>query len=504
MRPLRSRLLAANGLFGLVALFVSPLIAAGCGDGDGATPPTAVVPRPTETSPPPGRVNPYPTPTSTSDAAAPSGPGTLLVPGDVRVLAVTDNGYVAYFNGEVPTKSLEVYDVRTKTTKVLVPSTLNSDYVAASRNAIAHWSSTRGPFGHGTLRFWTANVGLVRVPGTSSLAGVFTASEDEARVAFVTGPLGAGSLGQIVHAPPSAAANAPVTIVPDFATGCRLDLRELGGRLFASTCGTLDGVATTRAIDRNGATLFGHERVKPGLHTSDTGDFAVSVRVGGGATLVATATGQSVPLADVVSAEVSHDGTFVVTTTAAGSLLRAPTTDPVRTETIATSGFSEVLQLSPDGAHAIVATASTTTGRGFESKTTYAMALVSLTAPFTVTPLLTTPTGMPRGFTASGKYVLYEDDSRTLYENTLVARDVAGGPAIAVGKGVARMYPVKGTNAFVTFAYTSDGTTFVKKVDLDAPTATTLLATDVAPPVLFEKVLYVGAGPAGLRAIAIP
>lgn len=504
MRPLRSRLLAADGLFGLVALFVSPLIAAGCGDGDGATPPTAVVPRPTETSPPPGRVDPYPTPTSTSDAAAPSGPGTLLVPGDVRVLAVTENGKVAYFKGEVPAKTLELYDTKTKTSQVLVPSTGNGDYVLASRNAVALWTGTRGPFGHGMLRFWTATSGLVNVPGSNSLYGIFAVNEDESRVVFANGPGNGTSLGRIVHASPTTAATVQIDLVPGFLTGCRIDFRESGGRLFVSTCATTERVATTRAIGPDGAPIFTHENVKPNIHTSDKGEYAVTVSVAGGATLVATATGRSTALADVVSAEVAHDGTFVLATTTSGSLLRAPTTDPVRTETIATSGFSEVLQLSPDGAHAIVATASTTTGRGFESKTTYAMALVSLTAPFTVTPLLTTPTGMPRGFTASGKYVLYEDDSRTLYENTLVARDVAGGPAIAVGKGVAHMYPVTGTNAFVVFEYASSSATFVKKVDLDAPTATTLLATDVAPPVLFEKVLYVGAGPAGLRAIAIP
>jgi hypothetical protein len=495
-----------------VVVLVVPALVGGCDSGTSDDDSGVLSPRPTASTPPP-RVEPPRPPVSPPPALPPQGPGELVVAGNVRVLAATTDGYVAYFKGEAPTKSLEVYDTKKKTTQVLVPSTVNSDYVTASRGTVAIWSATRAPFGHGTLRFWSPARGLVSVPGSGvSLPYVFSANDEGSRVAFMTGPVSTSSIGRIVNATPELAATSPEEIEPVVTAGCTIELRHVANRLFASSCGGVrNDVASARGLDTSGKLVFTHSDVRPGVDASSRGEYAVTVKTGGGGTLVDMATTvQTVLASDVTSAKVSPDGAFLLTTTATEALVRATTADPARGEVLLASGAAEVLAISPDGRNAVVATASASKNTGFEKRTSYALTLVSLSAPFTTTVLVATPIARPQGFTESGKYLLYAVETSGSTDTELRARAVAGGPDIPLGANVGRFSPLAGTNAFVVYAYGArvpgqpSSPATITKIDLDSPATPKLLASDVAPHVVVDRTVYVGAGAAGLRALPIP
>ncbi len=512
MRPFTLFLLRRSLISSL--LLAAPALVGGCDNGTSDDDSGVVSPRPTaSTPPPPARVDLPRAPVDPPPAPPPpQGPGELVVAGDVRVLAATTDGHVVYFKGAIPTKALEVYDTKTKTTQALVPSTANSDYVTASRDTVALWSATRSPFGHGTLRFWSSARGLVSVPGNGgSLPYVFSTNDDGSRVAFMTGPISASSIGRIVTASPATAATSQEEIEPTVATGCTIGLRHLGNRLFTSSCGRVEDVATVRGLDAAGKLVFTHVDVKPGFDASARGEYAVTVKTGGGGTLVDMTTSTQTSLAsDVTSARVSPDGTFLLTTTGTGALVRASTATPGNGEAVLPSGTTEVLAISPDGRNAIVATASASRNSGFEKRTSYALMLVSLEAPFTTTTLVATPTATPQGFAESGKYVLYTANTTSSFDDELRARAVAGGAEITLGANVGRISPLAGTNAFVVHAYGAwtagqpSVPATVTKIDLDSPTSSKLLASDVGPHVVVGSTVYIGAGAAGLRAIPVP
>ena len=511
MRPF-SRFLVCPSLASVVSLAALALVG-GCDNGTSDDDSGVVSPRPTASTPRPPRVDPPRPPVDPPPPPPPpQGPGELVVAGDVRVLAATTDGHVVYFKGAIPTKALEVYDTKTKTTQALVPSTANSDYVTTSRDTVAIWSATRSPFGHGTLRFWSSARGLVSVPGNGvSLPYVFSTNDDGSRVAFMTGPISASSIGRIVAATPATAATSQEEIEPTVATGCTIGLRHLGNRLFTSSCGRVEDVATVRGLDAAGKLVFTHVDVKPGFDASARGEYAVTVKTGGGGTLVDMTTSTQTSLAsDVTSARVSPDGTFLLTTTGTGALVRASTATPGNGEAVLPSGTTEVLAISPDGRNAIVATASASRNSGFEKRTSYALMLVSLEAPFTATTLVATPIATPQGFAESGKYVLYKVNTTSSFDTELRARAVAGGAEITLGANVGRVSPLAGTNAFVVHAYglqtpgQPSVPATVTKIDLDSPTSSKLLASDVGPHVVVDRTVYIGAGAAGLRAIPVP
>ena len=511
MRSFARTSLARRALL-LVAAPLVPALLAACDSGSSDDAYDDVSPRPTATTPTPEPIpTSRPTPTPEPTKPPPEGPGALVVPGNVRLLGATSDGFVAYYKGVTPAKSLEVYDTKTKTTKVLAASTANSDYVMASRGTIAHWTATRSPFGHGTLSFWSAAHGLVTVPGGGSLPFVFSATEDGSRVAFMAKSTVPSTLGRIVSATPATAASAPEEIEPAVSTGCTMDLRHVGGRLFTSSCGAADQVATARGLDAAGRAVFTHADVRPGVEASARGEYALTVKVQGGGTLVdmATSTEKSLP-SDVTTARLASDGTFHLATTRGESLVRASTSDTSRTDSIVASGVKEVLAIAPDGRHAIVATDSVSRHSGFEKRTSYALALVSLDAPFTTTTLVATPTASPRGFTESGKYVLYSDELAGGTNDELRARAVTGGQEIVVGPNVGRLSSLPGTNAFVVFSFgvrvsgQPSPPSTVTKIDLDAPAAPKLIASDVGAHVVVDKTVYVGVGLAGLRALPLP
>jgi len=495
---------------GLLA-FAVPLVPAAvvaCDGGRSDPDPVYGAPRPTVPAPPREPTEPLDDPPP-PPPPPPEGPGELLVPGLVSVLGATSDGFVAYFKGTVPAKSLEVYDTRKKVSQVLRPSTANSDYVTTSSGAVAFWTATRSPYGHGTLGFWSAVHGIVNVPLGRSLPYIFSASDDGARIAFMVGPISASTIGRIVNATPATAATAFEEVEPVVGTGCGPRLRHVGGRLFSSSCRFTDDVATTRGRDAAGKAVFTHTAVRPGVETSARGDLALTVKVGGGGTVVdmATAAERALP-PDVTSAKLSPDGTFLLATTPAQALVRASTADPSVTETLLASGASEVLAIGPDGRHALVATAEVSRPGDFGPRRRYALALVSLTAPFTATPLVAATIATPRGFTASGKYVLYDVEVNASVSEVR-ARAVTGGTDITVGVNVSGLSPLPTTDAFVVDSYgvTPAGQSLrssITKVDLDAPASPKVIASDVGAHAVVDRSVYFGAGEAGLRRLPIP
>ena len=122
-------------------------------------------------------------------------------------------------------------------------------------------------------------------------------------------------------------------------------------------------------------------------------------------------------------------------------------------------------------------------------------------------------TSLARSFGVAGesrKYLLYAVDTSGSTDTELRARAVAGGSDIPLGTNVGRLSPLAGTNAFVMHAYGArvpgqpSAPATITKIDLDSPATPRLLASDVAPHVVVERTVYVGAGTAGLRALTIP
>ena len=110
MRSFARTSLARRALL-LVAAPLVPALLAACDSGSSDDAYDDVSPRPTATTPTPEPIpTSRPTPTPEPTKPPPEGPGALVVPGNVRLLGATSDGFVAYYKGVTPAKSLEVYD----------------------------------------------------------------------------------------------------------------------------------------------------------------------------------------------------------------------------------------------------------------------------------------------------------------------------------------------------------------------------------------------------------
>lgn len=447
-----------------------------------------------------------PPPPPLPDASAtPVGPGTLVFPGQVELVGATEDGVLAYFIRESGSQRFEVYDTKSKVRTVLVPSAANSDRARVAGKVVAHWGSTRAPYSHGTLTLWTQATGPQVVPGGNSIGGVLAVNEDSSRAAISFGPYSNGSItnGAIVKI---GSAEPPTIVAPDVGVGCFISFRFAGMRLFTSTCRSGVATATVRGFDPLGQPAFVREDQVPDFTTSAKGEYAASVAANGELSLVDVVAGTATIVStEAQSALLSPDATSLFFTTQAKALRRASTTNPQSSVEIRPNGVRDVLALAPDQSSVMVSSDAVVKGTGINLKVNYAMDLVSLAPPHTTTTLLATPTGLPGGFSTSGKHALYFTDlGNSTFDTKLRATPVAGGAEVVLGSNGASATRVAGSSELLVAEYTAAFQRNLTLVDLDKGTAPKRIATDVGVPAVVGRTVYVAFADVGLYAIALP
>lgn len=446
-----------------------------------------------------------PPPSPLPDAAAPVGPGTLLFPGQVEVVGATEDGIVAYFIAENGSRRFEVYDTKAKARTVLAPRAANSDRAAVSGKVVAHWGSTRAPFGHGSLTLWTQATGPQVVPGGDSLAGALAVSEDSTRAAISFGPYSSGSITNVAIVK-IGAAEPPSIVAPDVGVGCFIRFAFAGMRLFTSTCRNGIATATVRGFDALGQPVFVRENQLPEITMSAKGEYAATISATGELGLVDLAAGTTTSVStEAHSALLSPDATSLFFTTQAKALRRAATTNPQTTAEVRPSGVRDVLAVAPDQSAVMVSSDAVVTGTGINLKVAYAMDLVSLTPPHATTTLLATPTGAPWGFSPSGKHALYFTDiASSRLDAKLRAAPVAGGAEVVLGSNGAFTTRIAGSSELLVSEYTASFRRNLTLVDVEKGTAPKRIATEVGIPAVVGRTVYVGFESVGLHAIALP
>ena len=388
-----------------------------------------------------------PEPAPNEDAGTPKRPvdGALLVSGKVKVVGVTDDGWLAYFVTApgATFASFEVFDTKTKKRVSLGPAGSANDTAMVRGNAVALWTNLKAPYGWGGLSVWTEASGVTSAKSAKSLPGLFATNADGTRLAYTFGLPPAGITQLATSAPAAIAAPQIVATnvgIGDKTTSCIPQIGFHGTRLFTSSCEGAATSGTVRMIDASGGVTTVRSAARPTWSADSNGTRILVTSASGEAELHTMPNNEVVPVAaNVASAVLTPDGATVLHTTAGGALYRAPVADPTQAKALLANGAREILGVSPDGAHAVMASlppdpSSTSTHR----TDLHLVALDTPSAPAPTIPLLTTATGMAYGFTRSGSHVLYITDLTGigLEDMQLRARPVTGGPEVVLGKEV--------------------------------------------------------------------
>lgn len=478
------------------------------GEGVAAEPPPASTNRP----------DPLPPPAAPEDdAGAPKRPvnGTLLVSGKVKIVGVTDDGWLAYFVTApgATFASFEVFDPKTKKRVSLGPAGSANDTAVVRGKAVALWTNLRAPYGWGGLTVWTEASGVTTAKSASSLPGLFATNADATRFAFSFGrPPAPPGIMQLATSAPTAI-GAPEIVatnvgIGDKTTSCIPQIGFHGTNLFMSSCEGAETSGTVRMIDAAGAVTTVRTGARPTWSADASGSRILVTTAAGEVELHDMPNNDVVPVASDVSSAVLVPGdTTVLYTTAGSALHRAPVATPSAAQTLLASGAREILSVSPDGAHAVVASlppdpSSTSTHR----TDLHLVALGASAAPAPTTALLTTATGMAYGFTRSGAHVLYITDLTGIgFDDMQVrARPVSGGAEVILGKEIRGLVQPVGSTKILYSERTANYRLDVKVVDLENGVAPKLLIDDVESAAAYGDTAYVGVGSQGLYAIPMP
>lgn len=452
-------------------------------DGLASQPPPAVTNQP---RPPP------PEPAREEETGAPSRPvaGTLLVNGKVKVVGVTDDGWLAYFVTAPGSTfaSFEVFDTKTKKRVSLGSAGSANDTAIVRGKAVALWTNLRAPYGWGGLTVWTEASGVTTAKSASSLPGLFATNTDATRLAFSFGrpPAPPGIMELATSAPTSIGSPQIVATnvgIGDKTTSCIPQIGFHGAYLFTSSCEGAATSGTVRMIDASGAVTTVRSAARPAWSANATGARILVTSAAGDAELHTMPSNAVAPVAaNVASAVLSPDGATVVYATTTAALHRAPIDNPTQPKTLLASGAREVLNVSPDGAYAIVASLPADPPSSSTHRTDlHLVALDSPTASAATTALLTTATGMAYGFTRSGSHVLYITDLTGIgFDDMQVrARPVTGGTEIILGREVRGLVQPAGSTKILFSERTANYRLDVKVVDLEKGVAPKVLIDDV-------------------------
>jgi hypothetical protein len=275
-------------------------------------------------------------------------------------------------------------------------------------------------------------------------------------------------------------------------------MRFAGARLFVASCEGSQTTATVRTISDTNEVITLKTNAAPkaaATFSTDTTGSKVFVIGGAGDGEIHSVPANNVtPIAsNVLSGVLLPDGSEVVYTTTSGSLLRATTSAPITATTLVASGAREVLLVSPDGKHAIVASN--------DASSLHDLHLASLASAASLIPLVTTPSGVPIGWTKSQAHFLYMTDVSEVDSTTAKVRAhaMASGKDITVGTNVTTLALIQNETKAVVAEATSAGSD-VKIVDLDTGSAAPLLSGAFTA-TAYQNAAYYSVGFQGLYAV---
>ncbi|MCA9585310.1 MAG: hypothetical protein KC657_08125 [Myxococcales bacterium] len=419
--------------------------------------------------------------------------------GELALLGVTNDGYVAYAAFGAQDVSLEVVSVNGGAPTVLVPSLGQDDDVVVSGGAIGYWTNTAAT-GLGTFNVWTKAAGAKTNVATGSFAGLFTATADGARIGFgVTGDA-AGATDLAVTNASAPSATPVLTGINLRSQSCPPDIGfpEKGNTLLAAYCtGNAQNAADAKvsAVNAAGAvsTLVDNQGaggVRPFWSSDATGTKIVTLGLPGGGSPNAlrvhvVATPAAAPLeldTDVTTALLTSDGAAAVYRTGAGSIRRSTTVaNPVKTTAVATGALG---LLGFDTTRKFILFRQQDALQSPRRSDVRMIDSTVANAP--VIDLVATQTGTTTGFTANGSHALYVTElAANEALGTIKTKPTAGGAERQIAtKATAPIALDSGTKVIFVdnpkpFGQQGEATVDIKAFDAAGLGGPTLVATDV-------------------------
>ncbi len=428
-------------------------------------------------------------------------PGKLLVKGRVQILGVTEDGFIPYLLLAAGQARLEVLDTKTNTS-IHVGAAPFGSRVAVRGKTIALWTTPLGNVWSG-LTVWSAANGVARAPaGATSIAPLLAANAGGTRIAMAWGDLGDPLGITNVATAGSKLDEAPEIVVPHVVTGtaakaCTPAMRFAGARLFVASCEGSQTSATVRTIsETNEVTTLADGVLANGDATFSTDDAGHKVFVVDGeakGAVHSVPANEVTPIAsNVASGMLLPDGNAVLYTTSAGSLVRATTSMPVGATPLVAAGAREVLLVSPDGQHAIVAS---------EGPSLHDLKLASTSVAAPLVTLVATASGVPIGFTRSGRHFLYLSDVAPSDSSTAKVRAhvMASGEDITLGANVTSL-ALMDEERRALVGEVRGSASDLKLVDLETGSSVPL-ANGVYTATAYRRTAYYSVGFAGLYSI---
>lgn len=430
-----------------------------------------------------------PVPSAPDGVTEPSTAGTTRAVSPIAILGMTDDEAIVFARSASSARSLEVLDPSTGQTSILAAHFAEADRVVITSTVVAFWSNVDAE-GRGALGIWTRASGT-KVAAASSLASVFAASADGARVAFSSNA-GAGRTSDLSVADASFTAP-PVAVVTGLVAStdaCQPKLELVASRLFVASCDAGASAPTIRAVLPSNETVTVLRAARSVWATNHTGTRLFVVSQSG------TASVHTIPgnRATVIDQDVTwgqmDDDTSVVYRTTSGALRLANTSNPQDGRTLVPSGVRDIFSFSPDLGYALASTSAPDASN--QNLVRHDLQLNPLLPGKTFIPtpteptlLVAMPTGLALGFTPTSDRALYLADvpSVGLPLGTLKVFAVNGAQERVLARG-ALTPTLLGSRVIFADHPRSEGTRLIA-VDVeivDAETAaTSLVMKDVDP-----------------------
>lgn len=415
----------------------------------------------------------------------------------VAIVDVTEDGIVLVTRGWATpghpsgARSLEAYDAGARTFTTLAPAFAEGDRVVVSGQVVAFWTGVDRR-GLGTLTAWSKAHGATRL-STASFAGVFSASADGTRAAYVTragdgtGDLVAGS----ATASDGQEAEAAVHGVGLGGGSCDVSLGFVGSRLFAAACAPGSRSAAVHTVSATGDVLTVATSVRPSWSASKSGREVLLIGADGAAWV------HTIP--ENTRALVDRDVTWAALAPDAGRAVYRNESRELRTldlgvpnagSTVLAEGLQGVSIVSPNFQSAFISTlpADVTNARIARQDLLVAPLFIP-PKPFIPTPtgpelLVRTPTARAIGFSPAGRALFLADLPATgLPAGTLKVHGPDGDRLIAEGVLAPQAARKSSLVAYAVHAQLRDGeiaAVDVEVADVDADTKA-LLVSGVDP-----------------------
>ncbi len=424
-----------------------------------------------------------------------------LKTGAVHFVAKTSDDQVVYtIDGAVAdTRDIEVVAL-TGGEPVKLGTVASDGNLAIAGVTVAFWTDVDAASEAGKINLWTKAGGLKVNVATQSVVGQFDSSLDGSRVAFTfNSPADTATIAVTTPGVPSTVATATTAVIPNvnlIAAKCKPNYVFGGNAFFGVWCnGNGNGLTAASLVVVAASASPTPTTVINGAQTAlDSNQLAVD-KAGDNAFVRATNSGKAKLVAvagsgvkdvesNVRTGFFSEDGLSLIYETESNALKRIPSAGGTATTLVATPQFAGRVALSRDRSRVLFHSKVSTPAAG---DTTLIDLKLGDTTNANQTPveLLTTPTGLGVGFTASGTHLLFLSDvppGKTAVGN-LKSRAVSGAATSQdVASGVQFAAPLAaGTKAIVIEVKTggSEDLFDIKIFDAAAPSAPLPLVSGV-------------------------